>query len=235
MEAGEPAAGVAPDLINRLGRLDTCVVSDALDALNKRGAVIGLRPMWEGAKVAGRAMTVGLAPYPPRSEADKKVHLGVEAIEAAEPGSVIVVDNAGRTEMGCWGGLLSLAAQCNGVAGVVLDGACRDVDEARQLGFPAFARAPIQRTARARVYQETFGQPIRVAGIPVETGDFVLADGSGVVVLSADDAEEVIVKAEELAEREARMQEGLRAGRRPSEVLGANYQGMLAGGAPPRG
>lgn len=213
-------------LVDRLDALDSCVVSDALDALGRGGAVLGLRPMWEGARAAGRAMTVGLAVYPP-PDGEKPVHLGVGAIESAPPGSVIVVDNAGRTEMGCWGGLLSLAAAENGISGVVLDGACRDVDEARELRFPAFARAPIQRTARGRVYEAYYDAPIHIGGVQVSTGDLVLADGSGVVVLESTTAEEVIARAEQLSEREARMQQGLRDGRRPSEVLGENYQRML--------
>jgi 4-hydroxy-4-methyl-2-oxoglutarate aldolase len=213
-------------LVERLRVLDSCVVSDALDALGLSGTPLGIRPMWEGAKVAGRAMTVGLAPYPP-PDGEAPVHLGVRAIEAAGPGDVIVVDNGGRTEMGCWGGLLSLAAAESGVAGVVLDGACRDVDEARELRFPAFARSPIARTARGRVYERQFGRPVSIGGVSVATGDLVLADGSGVVLLAADDAERVIGKAEALAQREKQMQEGLRQGIRPSEVLGQNYQKML--------
>jgi regulator of RNase E activity RraA len=189
------------------------------------GSVLGIVPMWEGAHVVGRAITVQLAEWPPPD--DEPVHLGVSAIISSDPGDVIVVDNAGRTSMGSWGGLLSTAASQHGVAGVVLDGACRDVDEAREMRFPAFARAPVARTARGRAYQQSWGEPISVGGVAVRTGDIVMADGSGVVVLAIESAAAVVSKAEQLVERETRMRADLRAGKPTEQVLGASYQKML--------
>jgi regulator of RNase E activity RraA len=219
----------ASDLAARLARLDTCVLSDALDVLGLPGVVTGLSTVWEGARLAGPAVTVKLAPGIPAADRPP-VHLGARAIDRAEPGSVIVVDNAGRTEMGGWGGLLSLAADRNGVAGVVLDGACRDVDEARELGFPVFARSSVTRTARRRVYEESTGEPVSIGGVPVSEGDFVVADGSGVVVLQRSHALDVTAEAERLTAREREMAARLRAGEPVGAVLGHGYESMTSGG-----
>lgn len=216
------------DLVARLGRLDSCVVSDALDSLGLAGAVAVLRPMWACPRVVGRVVTVKLvpagdaAPYtgPPR-------HLGTAAIEEASPGDVIVVDHGGRDIAAGWGGILSLAAQLKGLAGVIVDGACRDVDEGRDLGFPIYARSATPRTARRRVVEQSFNTPVQIGGVEVSPGDLVLADWTGAVFLPASRAEEIVVLAEGLFAREAAMAEALRAGRSVVEVMGANYETML--------
>jgi regulator of RNase E activity RraA len=168
-----------------------------------------------------------LAEGPPPADAPK-VHLGSAAVEASGPGEVIVIDNGGRLGMGSWGGLLSVAASVRGIAGVVTDGACRDVDEARELRFPVFARGAVPRTARRRVHEASWGEPVSVGSVRVAPGDVVMADGSGVVVLPAAQAERVVAAAERIAEREQRMQADLRAGTPVSQVLGRSYEDMLS-------
>jgi 4-hydroxy-4-methyl-2-oxoglutarate aldolase len=212
--------------LRRYRRLDTCVVSDALDALDLPGggALSLLHPMWEGARLVGRAVTVLLAPGPAAAGGP---HLGARAIEAASPGEVIVVANAGRTQMGSWGGLLCVAAAARGIAGVVADGAIRDVDEARQLQFAAFARAATPRTARGRVHEEACNVAVDLAGVPVEPGDLITADGSGVVIVPWASAQPVLDKAESIVERELKMAELLRGGAPPTDVLGRSYESML--------
>jgi 4-hydroxy-4-methyl-2-oxoglutarate aldolase len=217
---------LATDLVTRLSEIDACSVSDALDALGLQGSTLGIGPVWAGARVVGRAVTVRLLPWPP-PEGVPPVHLGVQAIVASRPGDVIVVDNGGRTGMGSWGGLLSIAAIERGIGGVVLDGACRDVDEARELSFPIFARSAVARTARGRVYEASWGQPVKLDGVTVEMGDIVVADGSGVVIVAAGAAQAVTAKAEELVARESRMRADLRRGVATTAVLGASYQKML--------
>ena len=213
-------------LLDRLAALDVCSLSDAMDALGVEGVVDGLNPLWEGAKVAGYAVTMKLAEGPAPAT-DTPVHLGARAVGQAGPGRVIVVDNGGRDTMGSWGGLLSQAAAAQGVAGVVTDGACRDVDEARGLRFPVFARRGAVRTARARVHEVSTGEPVALAGVTVNPGDVVAADGSGVVVIPAADAERVIEKAEALLAREQTMLAALQAGVPAVEVLDGTYENAL--------
>jgi len=212
------------DLAARLARLDTCAVSDALDRLGLAGAVAGLRPMWPCSRIAGRVVTVKLK----LAERERPArHLGTAAVEAAAPGDIIVIDHAARTEAAGWGGILSLAAKVKGVSGVIVDGACRDVDESRDVGLPVYARSATPVTARGRIVEESFNEPIQIAGIAVRPGDLVIADWTGVVFVASDQAAEIVQVAEEIAAREAQMAEAVRGGRSVVEVMGASYESML--------
>lgn len=213
------------DLVMRLGKLDTCAVSDALDRLGLMGAGIGVRPVWPCPRIAGRAVTVKIKPA---GREKPKQHLGTPAIEAAQPGDVIVVDSGGRLDVSAWGGLLSLAAKTKGLSGVVIDGACRDVDESRDVGFPVYARSVVPVTARGRIMQESFNEEIQFAGIQVHPGDLVIADGSGVVFVPRQKEGDVIVAAEAIARRESEMASAIRAGRTVVEVMKSlGYESML--------
>jgi 4-hydroxy-4-methyl-2-oxoglutarate aldolase len=215
---------VSDDLVARLAKLDTCAVSDALDRLGLSGAVNGLHPMWPCPRTVGRVITVKLK----RAGGERPArHLGTAAVDAAIPGDVIVIDHGGRLEAAGWGGILSLAAKIKGVAGVIVDGACRDVDESRDVGLPIFARAGTPVTARGRIVEESFNEPIRIGHVAVSPGDLVIADRSGVVFVSRARAEEIVKTAEEIAAREAQMAEAVRAGRSVVEVMGAGYERML--------
>ncbi len=211
-------------LVDRLAKLDSCAVSDALDRLGLEGVVLGVGPTAPPAKIAGRAVTVRLK-QPSAGETSPR-HLGTAAIEAASPGDVIVIENP-RLDAAGWGGILSAAAKTRGVAGVVCDGAVRDVDEARELEFPVFARAAVPRTARGRLIEASFNEPVRFGGLRVEPGDLVLADGSGVCLLAAVHADAVIAAAESIAAREAKMKEAVLAGDSVVEVMGRDYETML--------
>jgi 4-hydroxy-4-methyl-2-oxoglutarate aldolase len=213
------------DLVERLARLDTCGVSDAMDRLGLSGAVQGLGPMWPCPRIAGEVITVRLRRAEPGEHSPR--HLGTAAIEAGGPGTVIVIEHHDRADAAGWGGILSLAAKRKGVEGVIIDGTCRDVDDSRDVGFPVYARAATPMTARGRVVEASMGEPIRVGDLHVAPGDYVISDWSGVVFLPADRAEEIIGVAEGLAAREAAMADDVRAGKSVIEVMGANYEAML--------
>ena len=209
----------------RLARLDTCGVSDALDRLGLDGAVLGIRPMWPCPRIAGRVITVRLRRAEPGEHSPR--HLGTAAIEAGGPGQVIVVEHHDREDAAGWGGILSLAARVKGIEGVIVDGTCRDVDDSRDVAFPVYARAATPMTARGRVAEACMGEPIRVGDLVVASGDYVIADWSGVVFIGAEHAEAVVATAESLAEREAAMADAVRAGRSVVEVMDASYESML--------
>jgi regulator of RNase E activity RraA len=217
---------VADDAALRLGKLDSCVVSDALDRLGLPGAVRGIVPLWPCPRIVGRAVTVKIKPA---GLEKPKQHLCTSAIEAARSGEIAVVDNGGRVDVAAWGGLLSLAAQLKALGGVIVDGACRDVDESRDLRFPLYARAAVQVTARGRIMQQSCNEEIAFAGVQVHPGDLLIADGSGVVFIPRAREAEVIAQAEALAEREAEMAAAIRAGRSIVEVMESmGYESMLA-------
>ncbi|MBR0827200.1 hypothetical protein JQ596_16835 [Bradyrhizobium manausense] len=211
-------------LVARLAALDSCAVSDALDKLGLAGAVTGVTALTGPAKIAGRAVTTKLgAPLPGLP----KRHLGAGAIMASNPGDVIVVEHRGRSDVSGWGGLLSRAAVRSGVAAVLVDGACRDIDESRTLGLPVFARAAVPVTARGRIAEHSCQEPITFATVAVKPGDLVIADGSGIVFVDVIRAEEIISTAEDICAREQRMAEAIDAGKAVGEVLSGDYEDML--------
>jgi regulator of RNase E activity RraA len=211
-EYGQLTGGQADPLLGRLSALDACLVSDALDWLGLPGSVLGLGPLWPGARLAGRARTVLTGP-PPGG------HVAAATVAAAGPGDVVVIAGGGRTDVSCWGGILTAAAAARDAAGAVIDGAARDVDEVRSLGFPVFARGAVTRTARGRIAQAGADEPVDIAGVHVAPGDLVIADGSGVVFVPADCGDAVLGIAERLQAREARILKRLRGGEPVTELM----------------
>lgn len=212
-------------IVERLLKLDTCSVSDGMDSLGVKGATWGVRPQWQSPRIAGRAVTMKIKPQGLQQPTQ---HLGTTAIEAASPGDIIVIDNGGQPQFSCWGGLLSLSAKLKGVSGVVIDGACRDIDEARDLEFPVYARGVVPMTARGRVMQESFNQEIEFAGVQCHPGDLVLADGSGIIIIPKEKENEVLAAAEAVFAKEQEMAAGIRKGYSGLEMLEKlGYEQML--------
>jgi len=209
----------------RLQALATSNLSDALDKLGLSGAVIGIVPQGGRTKVIGRAMTIRMTAA---GAAESKAHLGVDAIQACGPGDVIVIDNRGDLQNNCWGEILSMAALKRGMAGVIVDGAVRDVDACEDFGFPVHARGTVPITARGRIVQEAWNVPIRLGNVAVRPGDVIVADVNGVVVMAHGQLDRVLAVAEEIFDKEARMIDALRAGRSIVEVdREFNYEQML--------
>jgi 4-hydroxy-4-methyl-2-oxoglutarate aldolase len=216
---------VGNNLLDRLAALDTCAVSDALDKLGLQGVLLGLQPLSNPRRMVGRVITVKLEEANGRPSTR---HLGTLAVDSAQPGDVILVAHAGRPNVSGWGGILSQGAVKRGVAGVIVDGACRDVDESRELGLTLYARNAVPITARSRVIETAFNEPVLVGGdLTVSPGDLVIADGSGIVFLESARAEEIITTAEQIARRERAMAEAVLEGRPMVEVMGANYENLL--------
>jgi 4-hydroxy-4-methyl-2-oxoglutarate aldolase len=209
----------------RLGRLDACAVSDALDKLGLAGVVPAIQRLTTDRRISGRVVTVKLEKDDGRPAASR--HLGTTAIEAAQPGDVIVLEQRSGIDAACWGGNLSLAAQLRGVSGVVIDGPARDADEARGYGFTVFARSVTSRTARGRIVETGTNVPIVVGDVPVSPGDYVVADGSAVVFVKAGDIERVLDAAEVIADRERQMVADLKNGLPATQVMGQTYETML--------
>lgn len=210
--------------VARLHRLETCAVSDALDKLGLEGTVNGVHPLTGPAKIAGRVVTVKLVAA---EKAKPKRHLGTAAIEGATAGNVIVVEHHARDDCAGWGGILSLAAKERGLAGTIVDGLARDIDESRGAGYPVFARAATPRTARGRVVEEAWNVPVTIDGIDVSPGDLVIGDGSGVVFVAREREQEVLEAAELIAARERAMARAVRGGKPVSRVMGGDYEKML--------
>jgi 4-hydroxy-4-methyl-2-oxoglutarate aldolase len=228
------------DFVARLGRVDSCAVSDALDKLGLKGAVTGLHRFSTERQIAGRIVTVKLARdegrpdlHPNAGAAPDRAaprHLGTTAVEAAQPGDVIVIEQRTGIDAAGWGGNLSLGAKLRGVAGVIVDGPTRDVDQGRLYDFPVFAREHTSRTARGRIVEAGTNVPVAVGDVLVSPGDYVIADGSAVVFVTQGDIERVLQIAEAVAKRERAMVDSLLDGTPISRVMGASYETLLKRG-----
>jgi 3-hexulose-6-phosphate synthase/6-phospho-3-hexuloisomerase len=182
-----------------LERVSTPNLSDGSHHLP---GIVGLRPIWPGARLVGTALTVRTSP----GDWAKPV----EAIDRAEPGDVIVVDAGGRPPA-CWGELASESCLQKQVAGVVVDGAVRDSGDIAGLKFPAFARQVCSACGEPKGHGE-IGATIRIEGIAINTGDWIVGDDDGLMVLPRARATEMTNRAMDCLERENRIRSEIRSG-----------------------
>ena len=198
------------DGFRALGDL-TGTTSDAMDECRINGVVPGstLRPTDAKARVVGRAITV----LNQRREAGemKKSGLGeIEAHNLAEPGDVLVVQGvAGISSMG---GVMASVGKRQGEIGAVVDGAVRDIDHSRSIGYPIWSSGVSPITGKWRVETMAVNAPVRIAGIEVAPGDLVVADECGVCFVPFARAPEVLEIAQRLAASEKARLEKLAAG-----------------------
>lgn len=213
----------------QLRELDTCVISDALDALGLPGAVAELIPLSGNAPIVGRAVTVELVSADTPGVAPSARHLATAAVATSGPEEVIVVAHPGVPCAG-WGGLLTKACSLRGIAGTLVDGPVRDVDESRALNYPIHGRSATPITARGRLVEESWGETVRFANVSVSTGDLIRADGSGIVFIPFDRAADVLERARGFADREAAMAAALDEGHPITTVMGRSYEELTGKG-----
>lgn len=188
--------------------LEQVSAANLSDALHRGGVMQGLRPLFQGIRLVGRALTVRTYP----GDWAKPV----EAIDFAEQGDVIVVD-AGGVGPAIWGELATHSAVQKGVAGVVIDGAIRDTYDISQMKFPAFARLIIPNAGEPKGFGE-IGVPVTVGNRKVETGDWILGDDDGVLALPRAMAAEYANRGMDVLERENRIREEIKEGSTLSKV-----------------
>ena len=208
----EDANGANGANVARAARLDTASLSDALDKLGIAGQCHGLAPRSPGFRMAGRAWTLlyGPASNPPGTVGDY--------IDDVPPGSVIVLDNGGRTDCTVWGDILTEIANRRGIAGTVIDGICRDVALCLDLGYPIYSRAHWMRTGKDRVQVEATGIAVNAGNARVAPGDIVRGDADGVLVIPRAHEAAVLDTAEAIEAAENRIREAVRGGLRLDEA-----------------
>ncbi|MGW5151506.1 RraA family protein [Rhodococcus koreensis] len=194
------------DIRTELARLDTSHLSDALDKLGLNGQCTGLLPLDRTSRLVGRAFTVRYVPV-----GDDGGTVG-DYIDDLEPGTVVVLDNAGRLDTTVWGDLLTATASHKGLAGTVIDGVCRDSDCAVDLSYPVFSRSRWMRTGKDRVRVDGYNVPVNIGGVRVEQGDWLVGDADGVVSIPTRQAAAVIETAIRIRETEDRIRSAVRAG-----------------------
>ena len=194
-------------IIERMRKLDTTSVADAMDKLGIECSTYGIKPLAFGQKICGRAFTVHYVPC-----GVKKGTVG-DFLDEVQPGQVIVIDNAGRDDCTVWGGIMAQAAKIFRIEGTVIDGVCRDIPEILKSEYPVFSKGTYMRTGKDRVYVDAVNVPVTLSDISVFPGDIVLGDDSGVVIIPAGIAEKVAEIAESIDEKE-------------TEIMNLVYSGM---------
>jgi 4-hydroxy-4-methyl-2-oxoglutarate aldolase len=169
-----------------------------------------VRAAWPGARLAAPAFTVRCPP------ADNlAIHVGVVTATA---GSALVVQVDGVPERGYWGEVLATAAEARGLAGIVIDAGVRDVDALRRHGFPVFSSC-IALRGTVKEAGGVVGAPVRVGEVTVRTGDWVVGDADGVVVVASSAIDEVLAAGRTRAEKEAGLFARLRDGATTIDLL----------------
>lgn len=184
-------------LVESFKALDTACVSDAMDKLGIPAGCHGIKPVVQGVKFAGRAFTI-------KYRACGEVERGTvgDFLDDVPAGHVVVIDNAGRTDCTVWGDIMTTLAHHKGVAGTVIDGVCRDVPKIRDLSYPIFTRDYYMMTGKDRVEVDGINVPVTISHRQVRPGDIVMGDDSGVVVIPASRAQEVLKIAREIEHTE---------------------------------
>lgn len=142
----------------------------------------------------------------------------LKALDDISEGEVLVIDGGGITKFSLFGDLMAMQAKLKKVAGVVVDGAIRDVKSIRGEGIPVFCRGIVTKAGTATRPGEV-NVPIVCGGIIVNPGDWIVGDDDGVVVIPKDKVEEVIHSAEETLKREAIIREAIEQGKSISKLL----------------
>lgn len=194
------------DLFEAFSKVSTCNISDAY---HKKGVVFGLRHfIRHGTRMVGRALTV--------QTANGDWAKPVEACDVAKPGDVLVVD-VGGAPMAVWGELASNSAMQKGIRGIVIDGSIRDIDDIVDLGFPAFARRAVPCAGEAKGYGG-IGIEVSIGGQKVRTGDWIIGDENGLMVIPKEEAVEVANRALDVHEHETRVRAEIKRGSTLSSV-----------------
>jgi 4-hydroxy-4-methyl-2-oxoglutarate aldolase len=196
MTTFNPHPDADPD-VARLGRLTVAAVGDVLDRLGLRAQVLDhrIRPVLPCDPFAGRAFTIAAVADDTILEHPYEHELA--AVDAIPAGAVVLIATGGCCEAAVWGGLLTTRAVARGAVAAVSDGAVRDLAELRGIALPTFAAAISARDSCGRLLVTGFGEPVVCGGVHVASGDLVLGDEDGVVVVPADAADAVLAAAEE--------------------------------------
>jgi regulator of RNase E activity RraA len=208
----------ALSLGERLRKVYSGAVADVLDKRGYRAQIVdgAIQGLTLEMRVAGPAYTCKGAPATELEDDDWDMRKAF--LDSITPGSVAVVDAGGVQLAAHWGELMSTGARGRGCTGVVIDGGTRDVSQLLTMDFPTFARYRSPASSIHRWRMSGFDHPVRVGGVLVRPGDFVLGDADGVVIIPHELTLEVLEEVESLATIETNMRQELLAGGTFSEV-----------------
>ncbi|MCP1335332.1 RraA family protein [Futiania mangrovi] len=208
---------VSDETLAKLKDIATPTIANALDDIGFDGVMLGLHAAGTGLRCVGRAVTVREVTGPKGSFPTEDFKVG-HMIDAAGPGDVIVVANGG-VPVSTWGGMASYAAKLKGIEGLVVDGGIRDREEIVEFGFAAFSTHMVPTPGKTRLKVEAIGEPIVCAGVRVRPGDVIVADGTGVVCIPAEKADEVADMVTRFADDDAKAMKEMEKGLTFREAL----------------
>lgn len=210
--------------LDRAANLDCASLSDAMDRLGIDGVCRGILPRDHGFRLVGRAFTGRYAPLDVAAPGT----VG-DYIDDLAQGTVVVLDNAGRPDCTVWGDILTELAHAKGLAGTVIDGACRDLTACLELRYPLYSRSYSMRTGKDRVQLAATGEPVAIGGARVAPGDLLVGNADGVVAIPRSRESEVLDTAEAIEEAEDAIRTAIRQGASLREARAAqNYHKLQA-------
>jgi regulator of RNase E activity RraA len=215
-------AATEKELLARCRKIGTSTWSDALDTLGIAGVVQGiLRRSGEG-RAVGFATTARHA-WGAWGQFDRADFAVGKLVAATGPGRVLMVD-AGGAAISTFGGIASLAAKMRDATAVVIEGACRDVDEIQAAGLWLASRWVTPVTGKTRLKLQELGEPVTIGGVPVSQGDLVVCDDTGIVVVPRAELQRALAEAERILEVDFAVEKGVKAGKTFGEAAAAaNY------------
>ena len=206
------------ELIRRYKVLPTPTVCDVLDKMGYPNQALSsaIRPLRRGCQIAGPALTIYGASTA-KSEGKWGTAISYQMFRSIQPGDVIVFDCGGHKEGGPWGGNTGANARVKGAAGIVIDGGTRDYSDLAAMRFPTYCRFVTPVLAHGRFQIRGFNESITVSGqvearVPVNPGDFIVADDDGVVIVPKALLEEVLEYAEAAQKAEEEIRKSIEAG-----------------------
>jgi 4-hydroxy-4-methyl-2-oxoglutarate aldolase len=207
----KPRIARTSDPVDRFADFDPATL---YEAAARTGMVDpAIHPAWRGAKVCGPALTVECPPGD-----NLMLHV---AVAHADPGVVIVATVGGYLLAGAWGEILTEAARARGVAGLIIDGAVRDIDAIEALHFPIFSRG-LAIGACTKEKAGALNAAVEFGGVTVRPGDLVFGNADGIVIIEQDRIDEVYAAAITRQKKESEIISRLREGRTTMELLGLN-------------
>ncbi len=206
------------DLADRLAETYTGVIYDVMRDAGREVRTLPstLRPLRPDARLAGPVFTVEGA-----IDESLEVHrtmLEWTGLLQETPAGHVLVCQPNDSTIAHMGELSAETLQLRGVRGYVVDGGCRDTDMVRELGFPVWRRYDTPADIRGRWAPTALGEPIRIGEVTVTTGDYLLADEDGVVLIPGEDVAEVVAAAEAAMQQENLVRAAIRDGTPPREA-----------------
>ncbi len=200
------------ELKQDLIKLPTGNIADNNNSMPNQGVMdTSIKPVDSTMKMIGRAFTAQCFPGD-----NLALH---QAIYGAKPGEVLILDLHGYTNAGHFGDIMATACKLHGLAGVVIDGSCRDAEDIKELGFPVFVKG-YNPSGTVKESLAKMNIPVHCGGIDINPGDIIFGDCDGVVVIPQEHEDEVFEKALAKFEHEKDIVRDLEAGKTTLEIYG---------------